>query len=155
MATIKKVEEFKKANNKKSWKFTMDDGTQGYSHPNNPEKPWEYKEGDVVGVKVESKGTYNLLHFTRAEESVPSAPPTTEDNANQSPTEPIKPPSLSKISSVMTISEMKYESQIIVFKWCMKLILAGKWDNKEAKENFVEWVGLSNNSIDELNSNKQ
>jgi hypothetical protein len=153
MAQIKKVEEFKKANNKKSWKFTMDDGTQGYSHPENIERPWEYKEGEVVDVKVENKGTYNLLRFTRSSGTVqsqspqPPAPPQEQSTDKQNE---ILLPRTRGISTAKSIGEMKFEARVYCLKLAVKCLLAKAIDYPQVKQYYTEWVELIDASIDEI-----
>lgn len=154
MATIKKVEEFKKANNKKSWKFTMDDGTQGYSHPNNPEKPWEYKEGDKVDVKIENKGTYNLLIFTRIQQTPTQTdviPPPKSPPMSQTEEEKFKiNPPLQQDWGKMSFDEMKFELRKELIGTLGQIVVAGKIETKELTEFYNEIYPALDLSIDVL-----
>ena len=135
MATIKHVEEFKKSNGKKTWKFTMDDGTEGYSHPDNAEKPWEYKEGDVLNVKVENKETYNLLHFTRGE---------TPPKDDRTP-----PPPKVELGKDRLI-EFKMQLRRDVIRTIGVAASAGRIEPKEMAEYYNEFYMATDASVDEL-----
>ncbi len=146
MTTIKNVEEFKKQNGKKSWKFTLDDGVVGYI---TNDKPWEYKAGEQVTYTVEDKGTYNLLPLTRVATALTTSPPASAPPPQQGK---ISPPDTSAIATTKSFSEMKFEGRLVCIKLAVECILQGKMERKEATEAFSEWVSVLDASIDELKS---
>ncbi len=142
MAKIKSVEEFTKTNGKKSWKFTMDDNTVGYT---TNEKPWEYKEGDEVSVKVENKGKYNLLTFTRLGGSAPTPASTPEKEASATP-----PMSSAKYTSQRSIKEWKAQAAIDAMGFMVDAVATGKIDWPMIEEKQRQACNILWNEIDEI-----
>lgn len=147
MAKIKSVEEFKKDNGKKSWKFTIDDGTVGYT---TNEKPWEYKEGDEVSVKVENKGKYNLLTFTRLTGTA-SAP---QSSAPASQSAPPPTGSQPKYSSQRSIQDWKAQSAIDAMGFMVDAVATGKIDWPQLREKQREACTILWDEIDEIFGSK-
>lgn len=145
MATIKNVEEFTKKNGKKSWKFTMDDGTQGYV---TNDKPWEYKQGEQVSFTVEDKGTYKLLTFTRLSGAPVSQPP---QNTPNLPPKSVSQ-TLSPHSGITPLDKFreKCRSKNKLMKVIVGALTSGNVDSIRALQLFNEWRIIMENGVDEI-----
>ena len=149
MATIKHVEEFKKENGKKGWKFTMDDGVVGYL---SNDKPWTYKEGEQGTYTVEDKGTYKLITFTRGgATNTPSPTPTPSTPQKQELKEgEVFLPSTKGVERAKTLEEMRFESRVHCLKLAVRCYLGRGIEYTQVKQYFTDWVALMDTAIDEL-----
>jgi len=146
MATIKHVKEGKrKNNNKKYWVFTMDDGTEGFSHKDNPEAPWEYKEGDEVDFVAEKDGEYTLLRFIRKGEAKEPSTRTQEADTHED-TPPMQKIELGGIE----LLQLKMQLRRDVIKVIGEVAAAGRIEPKEMAEYYNEFYLATDASLDEL-----
>lgn len=140
MSVITKVEEKKKANGKKTWIFTMDDGTEGFCHKDNPEAPWEYKEGDMVNFTVEKQKDYNLLLFTRVGETA-TQPKAEEPKVSES--------GRASLTNGELIS-LKMQLRKEVVQVIGQVASAGRIEPKDMPEFYNMFYLATDASIDEL-----
>jgi len=151
MTKIVKVDEIKstwQGKEKKSYKFHLDDGKEGFTAN---QSPWEFKEGENVSytteVKKSSKGEYNLFTFTRLEKSAP------DNTASSSPpTPPVSPPQHGKSVAIpsKSIEEQKVEAAISATEFITSMFNAEriKWEDFVDKQR--ECVKLLWTEIDEI-----
>jgi hypothetical protein len=148
MSKITKVEEIKsiyQGKEKKSYKFTLDDGKIGYSAN---KAPWEFKEGDNITytteIKKSSKGEYNLFTFTRADGGQPSTPQTPQTPANV----PSPKPQI-HVGTPKSIQELKTEAAISCTRFLVDCFIADKAEWGEIAEKQKILYALVSGEIDD------
>lgn len=150
MAKITKIDVSKstyQGKEKKSYKFTLDDGKDGYCASDSDKKPWEYRVGDEVTytnvVKTGKNGDYNNFTFKMGGNTTPVEK--VSENAPHGAKTPGLPISNLPYAKI-DIAEWKFQSRMQLCKLTHDLILAGKLSDTEAKTHLEAW----SISMDEL-----
>jgi len=137
---------------KKSYLFTLDTGEVGYAN----DKPWDFKEGDIVDYKKEvkksAKGEYNLFTFTRGGQETPKTP------QNFLPNTPVVPQAkLSPSGGMITpldVFNAKCAFIRELFPAVLEGLFAGKVDNIRAMAMLDEYFAKGGLMIDEIARDK-
>lgn len=134
---------------KKSYKFTLDDGKMGYA---SNKDPWDFKEGDMVSytteIKKSSKGEYNLFTLTRL--SGNQALQQQQNIPNLPVSSPVEPRSPSVGIPALEIFKAKVEANIRVMEVILNAFFEGKTDNLKSIEKFNEWKVIMENTVDDI-----
>jgi hypothetical protein len=156
MSKITKVEEIKstyQGKEKKSYKFTLDDGKVGYA---SNKAPWEFKEGDAISysteVKKSSKGEYNLFTFTRLSETIDHLHDDSgKGSINNQPLPPLKPQI--HVGTPKSIQELKTEAAISCTRFMVDAFIADKAEWAEIAEKQKVLYALVSGEIDDCFKN--
>ena len=147
MAKITKVdvkESTYQGKTKKSYLFTLDDGTIGYT---SNKEPWTFKEGEAVSytkeVKTSTKGEYNILTFTRL------------SNALSPSSAPIPERPQIHVAAGKSIHEVKAEAAASSMKYIVDCFIADKLDWQQIQEKQSYLYGLLASEIDDIFANKK
>jgi hypothetical protein len=153
MAKITGLEQ-KTFNNKPSgYKVTLDDGRTGNLEEKQSDKG--LRVGDeviVTEIPYTSKaGNKSTLYGLRLSGAIATTgAPTPQQSAP--PVNPPPRPAQQQTAPTTTLTTMKFQSRMKCMELAHNAYLAGKLDDKEAKEHFVSWVAIADGLINELGS---